>query len=91
MKEIVFKSYRNESRNNYGIHTSEGINLEQINTGCLQRIADSVESMSKGYVNLEKQLKSALNDSEYYKAELTKQLHVNAGLKGYINRLKKKL
>lgn len=85
-----FKSYRKESKLDYGTN-QEKLTQDQLNTGCFLRIADSVESISKGYVNLEKQLKSALSDVDYYRSELNKQRHVNAGLKGYINRLKKKL
>lgn len=84
-----FKGYRDHAKINYG--TTEGKpTLEQINTGCLLRIADSVEIMSGNYLQMQ-------SDLEYYKkrysengARISKLEKSNAALRGHIKSLKNK-
>lgn len=50
-----FKDYRIESKARYGTE-GENLTLNQINTGCMQRIADAVEIMVADRVKLERDL-----------------------------------
>lgn len=69
-------------------NTGEGATLEQIQTGCLQRIADANEKMTENFVALQ-------NDRDYYKRrvesqdkENTRLGHVIRALRGVITRKK---
>ena len=84
-----FKTYRDESRINWGTRDNS-LSLEQINTGSLLRIADAVEIMAKRYQDL-------IDECDRYKhrhkqaVEEIKSLNCRiAGLKGTITRLKKR-
>lgn len=86
---MTHRSYRKESKKDWGTRNSDGLSLEQINTGCLLRIADASEAMAKNHQKL-------IDDLDYYKRryeESSKGIEVLfrriAGLKGYIKRLKK--
>ena len=89
---MEFKNYREESRKNWGrdMEENDKLTLDQINTGCLLRIADAVEKMSGSYAAL-------INDRDYYKRrfdeerEATRRLNrSNLAFKGVITKLKKK-
>lgn len=85
-----FKSYKEESKKNYGKKDAENLNLEQLNTGCLMRIADSLEKIEKPYLEM-------IIDLKYYEKECNRQdelinnlLLSNRALKGVITRMKNK-
>lgn len=73
-----------------GHYSSEGNSFDALQTGCLQRIADATEAMSKSYVTLQ-------NDVAWYRKRNVEQnetitaLHRQiSSLKGVITKLKKK-
>lgn len=94
---MAFKSYREESKTNYG-HSGlfkdampENTSLEQINTGSLQRIADATEKMAQYHVSI-------LQNLEYYKelsskrAKRIEELERSVlAYKGVVGRLQKKV
>lgn len=55
---------------------------ESINSGCLQRIATAVETMSRSYVHLQ-------NDRDSYKASYLRKSKSASALRGQITKLKK--
>ncbi len=80
--------YREESRGNW--YSQNMLNSGQLQTGCLMRIADSLEEMEKSYREL-------INDRDHYKSCYSRSLSErarlekrNAGLKGQITRMKEK-
>ncbi len=85
---MYFKNYREESRKNWGSEQEANLSKEQIQTGCMLRIADSLERIEKPYLQL-------LSELEYYKrrydehTEKIKRLQgTNAALKSWITRIK---
>lgn len=59
MSEIGFRSYKDESKENYG-SDADIFNNEQLQTGALLRIADAAEKMAENYDRL-------LRDVKYWK------------------------
>ena len=89
---LMFKSYRDESRKNYGIKVNEdtSASYDLLNTGALLRIADAIETLAKSRELLEKERDKY---KRWYAEECEKSAHLHAriaGLKGYITRLKKR-
>lgn len=85
-----WKSYKDQSRNiNWGTD-SESLTLDQINTGSLLRIADSMELLSKKYSDMEKENFYLKKQIEYLKAERRKLSKQASGLRGVITRNKNK-
>lgn len=83
------KPYREESRANYYGTGNGSANIEQINCGSLQRIADATELMAKNHIRLQE-------DLNWYKKRYQNQVRENdrlrkqvAAYKGHVNRLKK--
>lgn len=81
------KSYRQESKRDWG-SSDEGFNLDQIKAGAILRIADASEKMASNYDAL-------LRDRDFYKLLYNSERDAhnrtqrqNAGLRGYIKRLK---
>lgn len=86
------KSYREESKKDYGIVVPESSNLnyEQLQTGALLRIADASELMAKNFLQLQ-------NDRDMYKRWYENEAAANQKLvrqvrayRGIINKKKKK-
>jgi len=87
---MTFKSYREESRANYGC-TDRNPNNEELKLGALLRIADATEVMAKEYNRL-------LSDRNLYKhwydetrASRDRLERSNAALRGQITKLRKRL
>lgn len=87
---MAFKNYREETRTNWGAHQDGNLNLDQINTGCMLRIADATEVMAKRHQEL-------IDDRDRYKRWYDNEVKLNAKLrrsnnayKGLVNKLKKK-
>lgn len=49
---MAFKSYKEESKKNWGITQIEDLSTEQIQLGAILRIADATEAMAKNHVQL---------------------------------------
>lgn len=85
---MTHKSYKEESRRDWGTDSKLNLNLNQINTGALLRIADALETISSRYQTLidENQfLKKRLRDSQGTAGRLQRS---NAALKGVITKLR---
>lgn len=83
---MTVKSYRTESKDDWGT-TSEGpLTLEQINTGALLRIADAVEVMAKRYVDLIMDKERAEARAAVLQSRIDKEEHRVRGLRGALTR-----
>lgn len=89
----TFKSYREESRANWGRNVEAGaqISNEDVRSGCLLRIADATEAMAKNHLQL-------INSLDYYKRvysergiELQHAKNQLRAARGQLTRLKNKL
>ena len=86
---MSFKSYKEESKGNYGTWQEKPLNLEQLNTGAILRIADATEKMASNYVKMEKDLAWYKERSANKEIEIEKLRRSNAALRGVIKRMKK--
>ena len=87
---MPFKNYRTESREQYGRVTDAGLSPDEINAGCMLRIADAVEKLAADRVQMEKDLawyKYEVNRLESQKAHTDRSM---VNLRGQITKLKKK-
>ena len=82
------KSYREESRKDYG-EESTTFTKEALRTGGLLRIADSCEAVVKDRLKLERDLEFYKKRAQAEAEESLRLAHVIAGLRGYIVRLKR--
>lgn len=85
---MAFKSYREESRINYGIHDLL-LNEDQIKLGALLRIADSCDLMAKDRQKMERNLKWHEEHLASRIRECDRLARSNAALRGVISRMKK--
>lgn len=82
-------NFREQSREHW--HSESGNpTTEQLSLGCLQRIADATEVMSKNYADL-------IRQRDWYERQMKRERELRqqrdrtiAGLRGVITRLKKK-
>ena len=88
---MPFKSYKEESKSNWGINSQEDLTIQQVQMGAILRIADAAEIMATNYIRLQ-------NDNEYYKRRHKEQLkeierlnRSRNALSGHLKRLKKQL
>lgn len=90
---IVFKSYRQHSKKDWGRDMSENepLNAEQITVGCLLRIADASEAMAKNHNELIRDLNWARGDRDRWRQICEEMERSNRSLKGQITKMKKKL
>ena len=65
--------------------------IDVLNLGCLQRIADATEAMAKRHIELIEENDRLKHVSEYRLHRIHRMYRSNAGLRGYITRLKKKV
>lgn len=89
---MIFKSYREESRTNWGVTVTENTkpDREQLMLGCMLRIADATEAMAKNYTQLQNELKWANEKNGRNQTRIEKlQRQVNA-YKGIVKKLKGK-
>ncbi len=87
---MVYKNFRAESRKIYGHEKSEdvGLTLEQLNAGSLQRIADSLESMARGYTDLERNARAWKERAESLERSLAVERRRSSALRGHLTRLR---
>ena len=92
IQEKVFKHYREQSRINWGAYFEKGqtVDRDQIQLGCLLRIADATESMSQNHVQMQGELTNTKANLDWYRNEYLKEKKLNSTLKGLITKLKKK-
>jgi hypothetical protein len=88
---MTFKSYRTESRIDWGTSKEGNLALEQINCGAMLRIADATEAMAKNHITL---MKERDKFESWYKQQCGERARLeraNAALRGHITRLKAKV
>jgi len=83
-----FKSYRNESRGNWGTQ-AEKLNVEQIQLGALLRIADATESMATNHVRLIEERDRLSRLYKESQARLERERRTNSALRGVITKMRK--
>lgn len=88
---MTFTRYREESRKNYGQEGDVNLTLEQLRTGALLRIADSVEKLCEDRDRLERQCDQYRKSMNYWLARAQKLERSNVALKGHLTRLRDKL
>lgn len=83
------RSYRDESRKDWGTTSELALSLDQVNTGALLRIADATELMARRYQDL-------INERDLYKIRyFTQQQRAEAAerrisaLRGVITRMRR--
>lgn len=79
------------SRRNYTPKAGEQATLEQLNFGCLQRVAESVEIMTKDRVKLENDLKFYKENYRLIVEENNRLLKSISGYKAWHTRLSNKI
>lgn len=82
------KYFVEESRKSW--FTSDPITNNDLQTGCLMRIATATEAMAKSHIQLQNEYNYMRDSRDRYRAELEKAKSQIRGLKGAITRLKKK-
>ncbi len=89
---MAFKDYRDESRRVWGhdFWGNDEITREQLQLGCMLRIADAVEKMTEPYTRLLNQVESLRREEERLDDENIRLGRVIAGYRGALNRLKRK-
>lgn len=85
---MTFRSYRDIANANYGT-SDDSISLDQIKTGALLKIADSVSAMAQNWTSLvrERDTFERLYRSERQSSE--RLLRRNSALRGAITKMKK--
>ena len=85
-----FKTYKDESRKNWGIDAVSKPDRDQLKLGCLQRIADATEAMAKNFLELQA---SEKHYRECYHRAIARERMLErrvAGLKGVITKMKRR-
>lgn len=91
MSDQKFKSFREESRKNYGVTSEERVvSNDDLQIGALLRIADSMEIMCKDRVKLENDNKYLRDRIKQLNQEIESLKRQSAAYKGKFNNLKNK-
>lgn len=75
-----FLKYIEESRNKNWGSQSDSLTLEQINLGCMLRVADSLETIAKDKADLEMEVKKQKDNYDYMRSRRDYLQEVNASL-----------
>lgn len=87
----MWKSYRKESREiDWGTKQEGKPAIEQINCGCMLRIADAVEKMASDYTALQNTVSYLHKHQDTLRKRIDHLEHSNAALRGHIKRFKKR-
>lgn len=87
---MTFKSYRQESKINYGRNQDGGATIEQLNCGALMRIADATEKMCLDREKLERDYQYMRADRDTYRQLYERECRKSAARAGVITRMKRK-
>ena len=88
---MTTKLLRDRSRENWVVGENDSLSLEQINTGCLIRIADASEAMAKEHNRLIQENKWLSEQYRIRGEEIARLERQRGALRGTITRMKKKL
>src|SRR5512138_2491960 len=86
--KMAFKSYKDESRKNYGTYDGTPAD-EQIKTGAILRIADALERITKPFHDTLREAEVARAAAARMRSENERLLRSNAALRGYVKRVKR--
>lgn len=88
---MAFKSYKKESRSDWGAELPEDqkLSMDQIQLGCILRIADATEAMAKNHTQLQADLDWYKRQYNSYKERLEASENSNRSLRGVITKLRK--
>ena len=81
------KTFRELSKTKW---TTETTDREAIQLGCMLRIADATEAMSKSHIELQRDYNYMKDDRDYYRSQYHLSEKRVAAYKGHITRLKNK-
>ncbi|MDO6747199.1 hypothetical protein [Gilvimarinus sp. 1_MG-2023] len=84
------ETYDKESRKTWYDPNREKPTREQLQLGCLQRIADATEAMCKDREKLERDYRYMRESRDRYRADCERLERRNAALRGVITRMKRK-
>jgi septal ring factor EnvC (AmiA/AmiB activator) len=80
-----------ESKNkNWGVSQDSNMTNEQLQLGCMLRIADATESMAQNYTEMERDLKHFKERCASKNVEIQSLNNTIRSMKGVITKLKKK-
>ena len=85
---MTHKSYRQESRKDWGTSQEFNLKAQQIQLGALLRIADATEKMCRDRENLENSYKYMHQSRDRFHDDLKREKHSNASLRGHLKRIK---
>lgn len=83
---MTFRSYREESRSDWGARDEGGFSLDQVNTGALLRIADAVEKMAESYDTMRRDRDVWKERALFARRRLDTERRRTAALRGWITR-----
>lgn len=86
---MPFKAYREESRKNWGVDKEGSLDIQQIQTGAMLRIADASEAMAREHNRLIANEKFERERATRLAAEVRHLERRIAALKGVITKMKK--
>ena len=87
----MFKSYKQESRSNWGRNTTQELTREEVQHGAILRIADATEAMAKNHVQLQSERDRYKQWYDQERERAAKLERSNAALRGQITRLKNRI
>ncbi len=85
---MTHRSYRKESRSDWGTRDEGGFPLDQINTGALLRIADAVERMAESYDEMRRDRDVWKESALFARRRLDTERRRTAALRGWIKRMR---
>jgi len=83
------RGYRKASRIDWGCDENEALNLEQVNTGALLRIADATEKMAEHHTELIRQRDDFEREVKRLRDIRDHLERSNASLRGHLKRIKR--
>lgn len=86
-----YKTFKDQSRRLWHDETNQKTaSYDQIQTGCIQRIADATEIMASNYVELQLKVERLEVSRDMFRDLYHKSERRNAALRGVITKMKKK-
>ena len=85
---MTFRSYREESRSDWGTRDEGGFSLDQVNAGALLRIADAVEKMAESYDLMRRDRDVWKERALSAERRLDTERRRTAALRGWIKRMR---
>ena len=89
---MAFQNYRKASKSQFGreVDSITKLDLDEINTGSLMRIADAAEMMAQNYVTLQNNYEYMRKSRDEHIQEVERMSRRISALQGVITKLKRK-